>query len=168
MPVARRVANAFTAQELSAISGVSMPMVNYLRREGILVPAYEDAGAGRRGKVRYYSYRDLIIARLLQALRTAGIELFAIRAAVSRLREDGIWDGAHETVPAALRFLHTDGRTVYLRRSNGTLEPTGKNRQLAFEFVVHVDKISAQMRALIPSDRQKAFSFKNEPIRFIA
>ncbi len=40
MPLARRVLNAFTAREVGDITGLSLPMINYLRREDMLVPSY--------------------------------------------------------------------------------------------------------------------------------
>lgn len=67
MPKPRKLLNGFTAGEVAAISGLSLHMVNYLAREAYLSPAY--AGEAARGKVRYYSYRDLVVARIVQHLR---------------------------------------------------------------------------------------------------
>src|SRR5262245_19045004 len=90
MPVARRTLNGFTAQEVQRITGLSVHMINYLRRADILHPAY---GSGlripkktkRRGSVRYYSYRDLVAARLVHRLRENGVELHKLKAAIQQV-----------------------------------------------------------------------------------
>jgi len=70
MPSPRKLLNAFPPREVSQITGLSLPMLDYLSRMGYLRPSY-GSGPGVRGKVRYYSYRDLVIARIVQRLREA-------------------------------------------------------------------------------------------------
>ena len=74
MPTPRKVLNAFPALEVSRITGLSVAMIDYLSRSNLLRPSYGDTSGGR-GKVRYYSYRDVVIARLIQRLREGGVKL---------------------------------------------------------------------------------------------
>src|SRR5215472_17194819 len=86
MPQPRTVLNGFTAREVERITGLSVPMVDYLSREGYLRPTY---GLERvRGRVRFYSYRDLMVARIVQRLRERGIELRRLKQSIQRLSED--------------------------------------------------------------------------------
>ena len=163
MPLARRVLNAFTAREVGDITGLSLPMINYLRREDMLVPSYGE-GEGRRGRVRYYSYRDLVVAKLIQSLREAGVELSAIKKAIDCLREDRTWERSPESVPELLRFIYTDGRNVFLQTNGGTLEHLRADRQRAFAFVVHVGNLVAQVKASIPSRKRGNFALRNHPL----
>ena len=161
MPIPQRVINAFTAREVSAITGLTLPMVNYLRREEMLVPSYGD-GEGRRGKVRYYSYRDLVVGRLIQSLRDAGVELAAIKKAIECLRQDHIWRRSKDVVPEVLRFVHTDGKDVFLLRKDGSLEHLRADRQRAFAFVVHLENLVTQVKAAMPQRKRRHFSLRNK------
>lgn len=161
MPRAKRVLNAFTAKEVTAITGLSMPMINYLRRMDFLVPAYAQE-PGRRGKVRYYSYRDLVVARLIQRLRLAGVQLATIKQAVTALRNDDLWEHSGDDVPTALRWLHTDGKNVFIERHDGFLEYVRADRQSAFAFLVNLGGLAAEVRECIPAGAKRDnFSMKN-------
>ena len=163
MPVARRLLNAFTAREVSDITGLSVPMINYLRREDMLIPSYDD-GEGRRGKVRYYSYRDLVVAKLIQSLREAGVELVAIKKAIDCLSQDRAWRNAKGDLLEVLRFIYTDGQNVFLRKNDGTLEHLRADRQRAFSFVLHVGNLVSQVRALAPCRKRELFDLRNRPL----
>ena len=86
MPKPREVLNAFTAYEVWKITGLSIHMIDYLARDNYLNPTY---AKGRvRGKVRYYSYRDLVVARIIQKLRESGIELRRLKKSIQLLIKD--------------------------------------------------------------------------------
>src|SRR6266487_4654002 len=89
MPKPRPASNAFSPAKASRIVGMSIHMLNYLAREGYLVPTY--FRSGRRGKPRYYSYRDLVIARLVQRLLDAGLEISRLKEGIQRLPQDPRW-----------------------------------------------------------------------------
>src|SRR5262249_45817358 len=140
--------------------GLTLPMINYLRREEMLVPSH-CKGEGKRGKVRYYSYRDLVVGRLIQSLRDAGVELVTIKKAVECLRQDHIWSRSKD-VPEVLRFVHTDGKDVFLLRKDGSLEHLRADRQRAFAFVVHLENLVTQVKAAMPQRKRIHFSLRNE------
>lgn len=166
MPVARPVMNAFTAKEVSDITGLSLHMLNYLRKMGFLAPAY-DAAAPRRGKVRYYSYRDLIAAKLVQKLRSAGVEIGVLKFAIAQLMDDRHWEKSEGLPDAQLRWLITDGVEVYVNAGDGYLDVMSSSGQRAFGFLVNVGTLAAEVHSAIPiGEKRDNFSLLNAPIRF--
>ncbi len=166
MPAARPVLNAFTATELSQISRLSIHMVNYLRRMGFLAPSY-DPGPGRRGRVRYYSYRDVVAARLVQTLREAGVELGVLKEAIAKLSADAVWEDAGSMPDQTLRLLHTDGVEVFVSDGDGYLDLMRKDRQRAFGFLVNLGSLAADVFESIEDPAKRAnFSMQNRPLVF--
>lgn len=162
MPVARNVLNAFTASEVSRITGLSEPMIDYLLRERMLSPSY-GTGRGTRGKVRYYSYRDLIIARLIQTLRESGVQLGKLKRAVQALRADASWAG-REDPTTRLIWLISDGREVFLRNQDGFLDAVTGGGQRAFAFVVNLPQLEAEVRDAVPLAKRGHFDLLNRSL----
>lgn len=167
MPKPRRVLNGFTALEVEAITGLSKPMIDYLAREGYLTPYYgkerPPEKARVRGLVRYYSYRDLVVARVVQRLRECGLELKRLKSAICTLSEDRAW------FPPGKRpfdLLATDGKEVYFYHQNGSLVELTKQRQQAFSFVVDVAKVQREVRGRIERVKRQAFAMENLPLRY--
>src|ERR1700727_538516 len=101
MNKAQPVLNGFSADDIHRITGLSIHTINYLAREGYLRPAYTIGN--RRGRVRYYSYRDLVVARIIQKLTATGLELKRLKRAIKLLNADGTWD-------ENFHLLATDGK----------------------------------------------------------
>lgn len=164
MPRARHHGNAFTAREVYSITGLSLHMINYLRRYDFLTPCYGDE-VGRRGKVRYYSYRDLVVAKLIQHLRLCGVELKTVKEAVVSLRDSAHWNDLEEGAHASLRLLRTDGKNVFIEKEEGFLEYLRSDRQTAFSFLVNINSLASQVRECIPPGiRKNNFSLLNKPL----
>lgn len=162
MPVPRKVLNAFPAREVSRITGLSLPMIDYLLREDLLRPSYGEE-AGRRGKVRYYSYRDLVIARLIQRLREGGVQLGRLKAAVQTLCRDGPWVAKGDPM-SRLNWLITDGSEVFLRNDDGFLDALTGSGQRAFAFVVNLSQLEAEVRERIPAAQRAHFDIENRSL----
>jgi hypothetical protein len=82
----------------------------------------EDHDFGRqkrlpRGNAWYCSYRDLMIAKTIQRLVQAGVQLVRVKDALIRLRSDRHWIVQNNglTVDRAVTWLVTDGKRIYLR-----------------------------------------------------
>lgn len=165
MPVARKVLNAFTATEVHAISGLSRPMIEYLKRHGFLHPAYAQSD-NPRGRVRFYSYRDLVVARLIQRLRETGIQLSRLKAAVERITQDSFWsEGA---LPAdGLNWLVSDGRSCLLRNRDGFLDDLMGSGQRAFAFVVNMGELLVEVRERVPEGKREHFTMETRQLRFV-
>lgn len=162
MPTPRKVLNGFTAREVAAVSGLSLHMVNYLARENYLTASY--ATVGRRGVVRYYSYRDLVVARLLHNLAQAGIEIRRIKPAILLLRESELWDKADQR--SSLSFVATDGKDLFFPNANGTLTDLTNKGQLAFAFVLDVREATRSVKGEISPAKRKRFNLGRHPLEF--
>lgn len=85
--------------------GISYRQLDYWDRTGLVSPSVR--GAQGSGTQRLYSFRDVLVLKLVKNLLDTGISLQQIRTAVEQLREAGIHDLARIT-------LMSDGARVYL------------------------------------------------------
>jgi DNA-binding transcriptional MerR regulator len=164
MPRPRKVLNAFTAREVKEITGISVHMINYLCRSGYLKPFY---GQGTRGKVRFYSYRDLVIAQIVQRLRQTGVELARLKRALETLRQDHAWlkkEGPRKSKP--IQWLVTDGKKVLLKHDDGFLDELQPGGQRSFAFVVTLQTIQREVRSKIEPQKRKYFDIQNLALRY--
>jgi DNA-binding transcriptional MerR regulator len=159
MPKTKKVLNAFLASEVSKYTGLSGPMIDYLSHEGFLKPAYGNP-EGTRGKVRYYSYRDLVIARVIQRLRDTGVELYRLKAAVQELNKHPRWVQLPDDPAKQIRWLVSDGRKVFIRNQDGFLDEVEK-KQRAFAFIVNLDGVAAEVKRKVPKKRRDNWSIDN-------
>jgi len=166
MPKPREVLNGFTAAEVREISGLSLPMIDYLLRMGFLTPAYIGP-IGRRGRVRYYSYRDLVAARLVQRLRETGIQLSRLKHAVQLLSKKEGWAVSQEP-HQRLTWLLSDGKEVLFRSEDGFLETLRGDGQRAFAFIVNLDNLTNEIRERLKEPQSLNFSLRNRPLRYAA
>jgi DNA-binding transcriptional MerR regulator len=165
MPLARKVLNGFTAAEVHAVSELSRPMIEYLNRHGFLRPAYAQAD-NPRGRVRFYSYRDLVVARLIQRLRETGIQLGRLKTAVERIAQDSFWSG--KLTPAeGLNWLVCDGRTCLLCNQDGFLDDFLGGDQRAFAFVINMGQLLVEVRARVPEDKREHFTMETTQLQFV-
>jgi DNA-binding transcriptional MerR regulator len=89
-------------------AGISYRQLDYWARTGLVEPSIR-AAAGS-GTQRLYSFRDLVVLRVVKSLLEAGVSLQNIRKAIDTLRAHGVEDLAAIT-------LISDGTTVYECRS---------------------------------------------------
>jgi DNA-binding transcriptional MerR regulator len=88
--------------------GISYRQLDYWARTGLVVPSIRDASGS--GTQRLYSFRDLVVLKVVKRLLDAGVSLQNIRKAIDTLRLHGVDDLAGIT-------LISDGTTVYECRS---------------------------------------------------
>ncbi|MBO4205026.1 MerR family transcriptional regulator [Micromonospora echinofusca] len=88
--------------------GISYRQLDYWARTGLVVPSVRDASGS--GTQRLYSFRDLVVLKVVKRLLDAGVSLQNIRKAIEALRSRGVGDLAGIT-------LISDGTTVYECRS---------------------------------------------------
>ncbi len=89
-------------------AGISYRQLDYWARTGLVVPSIRDASGS--GTQRLYSFRDLVVLKVVKRLLDAGVSLQNIRKAIETLRAHGVEDLAGIT-------LISDGTTVYECRS---------------------------------------------------
>jgi DNA-binding transcriptional MerR regulator len=87
---------------------ISYRQLDYWARTGLVVPSVRDASGS--GTQRLYSFRDMVVLKVVKRLLDAGVSLQNIRKAIEALRSRGAEDLAQIT-------LISDGTTVYECRS---------------------------------------------------
>jgi DNA-binding transcriptional MerR regulator len=88
--------------------GISYRQLDYWARTSLVVPSVRDASGS--GTQRLYSFRDLVVLKVVKRLLDAGVSLQNIRKAIDTLHSRGVDDLAGIT-------LISDGTTVYECRS---------------------------------------------------
>lgn len=86
------------------IAGITYRQLDYWARTGLVVPSIR--GAAGSGSQRLYSFKDILVLKIVKRLLDTGISLQNIRVAVDHLRSRGVGDLARIT-------LFSDGTTVY-------------------------------------------------------
>ena len=87
-----------------AAAGITYRQLDYWARTGLVEPTVR--GASGSGSQRLYSFRDILILKVIKRLLDAGISLQQIRTAVQHLRQRGTDDLTRVT-------LMSDGASVY-------------------------------------------------------
>ena len=90
-------------------AGITYRQLDYWARTGLVEPTVRSATGS--GSQRLYSFRDILILKIIKRLLDAGISLQQIRSAVQHLRERGTDDLTRVT-------LMSDGASVYECTSN--------------------------------------------------
>ena len=90
-------------------AGITYRQLDYWARTGLVEPTVR--GATGSGTQRLYSFRDILILKVIKRLLDAGISLQQIRTAVQHLRQRGTDDLTRVT-------LMSDGASVYECTSN--------------------------------------------------
>jgi len=85
-------------------AGITYRQLDYWARTGLVEPTVR--GATGSGTQRLYSFRDILLLKVIKRLLDAGISLQQIRTAVHHLRQRGTDDLTQVT-------LMSDGATVY-------------------------------------------------------
>jgi DNA-binding transcriptional MerR regulator len=85
-------------------AGITYRQLDYWARTGLVEPSVRAAHGS--GSQRLYSFRDILVLKVVKRLLDTGISLQQIRAAVQHLRDRGADDLAQVT-------LMSDGVSVY-------------------------------------------------------
>jgi DNA-binding transcriptional MerR regulator len=87
-----------------AAAGITYRQLDYWARTDLVVPSIRSASGS--GSQRLYSFKDILVLKVVKRLLDAGVSLQNIRVAVEALRKRGVDDLAQVT-------LLSDGTTVY-------------------------------------------------------
>ena len=85
-------------------AGISYRQLDYWARTGLVEPGVR--GAAGSGSQRLYSFRDILVLKIVKRLLDTGVSLQNIRTAVEHLRSTGISDLESIT-------LMSDGASIY-------------------------------------------------------
>jgi len=87
-----------------AAAGITYRQLDYWARTGLVEPSVREAAGS--GTQRLYSFRDILVLKVVKKLLDAGVSLQNIRTAIATLRDRGVEDLGQIT-------LISDGTTVY-------------------------------------------------------
>ena len=99
----------YSGHSAAEIVGITYRQLDYWARTGLVVPEIRSAGGS--GTQRLYSFRDILMLKVVKRLLDAGISLQQIRTAINHLRARGVQDLSQVT-------LMSDGVSVYEAVSN--------------------------------------------------
>jgi DNA-binding transcriptional MerR regulator len=141
------VFDTFDIHTAAKLSRLSKPMLDYLCRTDLVVPAKpRRRGRGRR---RQYTFRDVVILRVIAKLLSSGISVRRLRKGLKILREraDGLGHRSEKS------YLVTDGREVFVRRSIDVLESLTNRGQMAFAFLVDIASVHTEIISNVEKTR---------------
>jgi len=102
-------AEGYRGATAATAAGITYRQLDYWARTELVVPTVQPAQGS--GSQRLYSFRDILVLKLVKRLLETGISLQQIRIAVDQLHAEGIEDLAGTT-------LMSDGASVYLCTSS--------------------------------------------------
>ena len=85
-------------------AGISYRQLDYWARTELVVPSIQSATGS--GSQRLYSFRDILVLKIVKRLLDTGVSLQNIRQAVEHLRQRGVEDLERMT-------LMSDGASIY-------------------------------------------------------
>jgi DNA-binding transcriptional MerR regulator len=129
-------------------AGITYRQLDYWARTGLVEPSVREASGS--GTQRLYSFRDILVLKIVKKLLDAGISLQNIRTAISTLRDRGVADLAQIT-------LMSDGTTVYECTSTDEVVDLLQGGQAVFAIAVgrHVRDVEGTL-ATLPGERATA------------
>lgn len=135
----------------------TVSMLDYLERSGVF--ARRKMGQKRRGKGRRYSFRDLLILKVIAELLSNGASVHALKTALLEF-QDQKWTADRASLGFGnekIKYLTVSKGTVIFSDSEKRLFDMTNGGQLVFSFIVDVDKLHTNLCADLD---QKEFGFK--------
>jgi DNA-binding transcriptional MerR regulator len=131
-----------------AAAGITYRQLDYWARTGLVEASVREASGS--GTQRLYSFRDILVLKIVKKLLDAGISLQNIRTAISTLRDRGVEDLGQIT-------LMSDGTTVYECTSTDEVVDLLQGGQAVFAIAVgrHVRDVEGSL-AQLPGERAHA------------
>ena len=96
--------SAIAVPRRAPLPGITYRQLDYWARTGLVEPSIRPAHGS--GTQRLYSFRDILVLKIVKRLLDTGVSLQQIRTAVQHLRDHGVGDLAQIT-------LMSDGASVY-------------------------------------------------------
>ena len=128
-------------------AGITYRQLDYWARTGLVEASVREASGS--GTQRLYSFRDILVLKIVKKLLDAGISLQNIRTAISTLRDRGVEDLGQIT-------LMSDGTTVYECTSTDEVVDLLQGGQAVFAIAVgrHVRDVEGSL-AQLPGERAR-------------
>jgi DNA-binding transcriptional MerR regulator len=128
-----------------AAAGITYRQLDYWARTGLVEPSVREAAGS--GTQRLYSFRDILVLKVVKKLLDAGVSLQNIRTAIATLRDRGVEDLGQIT-------LMSDGTTVYECTSTDEVLDLLQGGQAVFAIVIGRQLLDVQgSLAQLPGER---------------
>lgn len=108
-------------------AGITYRQLDYWDRTGLVSPSIQNASGS--GSQRLYSFRDILVLKVVKRLLDTGVSLQQIRKAISQLKERGVEELSNIT-------LMSDGASVYECTSDEEVIDLVKGGQGVFGIAV--------------------------------
>lgn len=139
--------DSLRAKAVAEICGFgSVAMIDYLERSAIFIP--ERKREKNRGRPRTYTFRDVLVLRLLSTLLKNGASVYVLKEALSQLQKFR-WkaeEAVLEDSSGALRHLILSAGRAYFIRENNELVDILSSGQLTFSFVLDLDQLHSTVQ----------------------
>ncbi len=96
--------NGYRGAIACAAAGITYRQLDYWARTNLLIPSIRSAAGS--GSQRLYSFKDILVLRIIKRLLDTGVSLQNVRKAVDHLRERGVEDLSEIT-------LMSDGASIF-------------------------------------------------------
>ena len=136
-------------------AGITYRQLDYWARTGLVEPSVR--GAAGSGTQRLYSFKDILVLKVVKRLLDTGVSLQNIRSAVEHLRARGVEDLARIT-------LLSDGTTVYECTSPEEVVDLLQGGQGVFGIAVSgaLRELTGSL-ALLPAERAEPLAPVTDP-----
>ena len=141
----RTVVQGYSPRQAAQVAGLSLYMVDYLCRHGLLTPS--GSASRGRGRPRQYVFADIVLLRVIGKLLGQGISVLGFRKSFLSAKQRQ----ANVRQILERKYLVTDGNRVYLQ-NDGVLERIDSG-QTSFAFVMDLAPIREYVSRLLPVKR---------------
>lgn len=147
-PGARPADLGYRGPTACAAAGITYRQLDYWARTQLVGPTVQEAAGS--GSQRLYSFRDILVLRIVKKLLDAGVSLQNIRTAIAALRGHGVEDLGQLT-------LISDGTSVYECTSTDEIIDLLQGGQAVFAIAVgaQVTDVEGSL-AHLPGERAQA------------
>ncbi|NLE97914.1 MAG: MerR family transcriptional regulator [Propionibacterium sp.] len=145
----------FRGKVAHRVAGITYRQLDYWARTGLVVPSIRDAEGS--GSQRLYSFRDVLLLRVVKRFLDVGISLQQIRVAVNHLQARGVEDVSEVT-------LVSDGFSVFEVTSADELFDLSKGGQGM--FMISVSSVWKEIEGTLltlPSERPDGAPAAEDP-----
>lgn len=150
--------DTFTRRQAKEICGFrTVAMLDYLERTGVFVAAHSK----HRGKARKLTFRDLLVLKVLKALLDQGASVAALKKALTEFQK---WrwraePSVLEDRDGGLKYVIASGDNFYMAHSAEVLVDLSNRGQLAFSFILDIDRLHRDLCSEIGLPRHTELPF---------
>lgn len=142
------ILRSFSAKEAAQFVGFgSVAMLDYLQRSKVFYPLGK-RGARGRGNQRRHEFRDLLVLKAIKRLLDSGASVANLQKALTNFQKIN-WSADPVTMEGPegiIRYFIASQEQIYLVRDANTLVEMSRSGQLAFSFIIDLEKLRGELR----------------------